>query len=151
MLLSRPIKLKQGFVDIWIPVYLFIRREDYALFGEQVYIPQLTGEVVDLILKNPDKFWIKTFDISGVRLDLLNRYRAILSKQPSERISTASFLDTIRPFLTFYRGLPEYSKTTQRLTKSTLALREAIASAKDPEKTFFEDFPTALGYDLENL
>ena len=151
ILLSRPLKLKRGFAEVWVPVYLFIRREDYALFGEQGYIPHLTWEVVDLILKNPDKFWIKTFDIAGVRLDLLNRYRAFLNKQPSDRISTSSFIDTIRPFLTFYRGLPEYAKFTRRLSLSARGLRDAIASAKDPEKTFFEDLPSALGYNLDVL
>lgn len=150
-LTSRPLKMKQGFAEVWVPIYLYIRREDYALFGEQGYIAHMTGEVVDLILKNPDRFWIKTFDIGGVRLDLLNRYRAFLSKQPSERISTTSFIDTIRPFLTFYRGLPEYARTTKRLAPSALALRDAIATAKDPEKTFFEEIPTALGYTLEVL
>ena len=32
---------------------------------------------------------------------------------------------------------------TKKLPKAALNLREAIAKAKDPEKTFFEDFPNA--------
>jgi hypothetical protein len=47
--------------------------------------------------------------------------------------------------------LPEYSKNTRRLKKETLAIRTAISLSKDPEKSFFEDFPTALGYNLETL
>lgn len=60
-------------------------------------------------------------------------------------------MDTIRPFLTFYRSLPEYTKRTNRLSKTALDLRSAIASAKELEKTFFEDFPNALGYTSNKL
>ncbi len=40
-------------------------------------------------------------------------------------------------------------KGTNDLSKRALAVREVIANAKDPEKTFFEDFPTALGYTIQ--
>jgi tRNA(Glu) U13 pseudouridine synthase TruD len=149
----KPFKLKHGFLEFWLPLFLFIKRENYALFGENGYIPFMTPEVIELIIKKPDKFQIKTFDVTGIKLDLFNKYRALLDKKTDERFSNESFIETIRPFLTFYKELPEYSKKTKRLSKSALALREAIASATDPEKTFFEDFPRALGYtdlDLRN-
>ena len=47
--------------------------------------------------------------------------------------------------------LSEYSKNTKRLKKESLAIRNAIANAKDPEKSFFEDFPAAFGYSINNL
>jgi hypothetical protein len=37
------------------------------------------------------------------------------------------------------------------LHKESIAVRRAIITAKDPEKTFFEDFPTALGLTLSQL
>ena len=151
VLLSKPLKLKQGFAEVWVPIFLLIRREDYALFGDQGYIPSLTVDTIDLLLKNPDRFFVKTFDIGGVRLNLLNKYRTFLDRQPAQRISSSSFVDTIRPFLSFYRGLPEYAKTTKRLSAGALSLRTVIATAKDPEKTFFEDFPAALGYTVDGL
>src|SRR5690606_896555 len=67
--------------------------------------------------------------------------------KPSNKL----FIQTIKPFLAFYKELPEYAKKTNRLDKKTLALRGVIASARDPEKAFFEDFPTALGFSLHDL
>ena len=151
ILQTKPLKMKKGFSEVWVPVFLIIWKEDYALFDEKGYIPHLTADVIDLIIKNPERFFIKAFDIGGVRLDLLNRYRAILTKEPTTRISSSSFVDTIRPFLTFYRGLPEYSKQTIRLSPCALAFRDAIAKATDPEKAFFEDIPSALGYRIDDL
>ncbi len=146
LLSARPFKLKHGFIQFWLPLFLFIKRDDFALFGDNGYIPFLTAEVIELILKKPGRFQIKTFDVTGVKLDLLNKYRNLLNKKTEQKLSNQIFIDTIKPFLTFYKALPEYTKKTRRLSKSALAIREAIVDATDPEKTFFESFPKALGY-----
>ena len=148
---SKPFKLKQGLLEFWLPMYLFAKRQDYVLFGEQGYIPNISPDVLELVLKYPDRFEIKAIDIRGLRLELFNKYRLFLNKQPDTRISNSSFVETIKPFLAFYRSLPEYTKRTKRLPTSAIALREAIATASDPEKVFFEDFPHALGFSIDEL
>jgi hypothetical protein len=148
---KRPFKLKQGLIDFWIASFLFIRRDDYALFSENGYIPFINDEVLELLVKYPEDYEIKTFDIEGVKLDIFNSYRLILNQNSKQKLTNQTFIETIKPFLTFYRGLPEYSRNTKKLKKETLAIRDAIAYSKDPEKSFFEDFPTALGYSVDNL
>jgi hypothetical protein len=150
-LTKRPFKLKQGLIDFWLASFLFIKRDDYALFGDSGYIPYLTEEVLELIIKLPQNYEIKTFAIEGVKLDLFNSYRVFLNQHSKEKLDNETFIETIKPFLTFYRGLSEYSRNTKRLRKETLAIREAIANSKDPEKSFFEDFPFAMGYSTESL
>ncbi|GAB4042850.1 hypothetical protein [Spirosoma jeollabukense] len=150
-LAASPFKLKQGFLDFWIPTFLFLKRDDYALFGDKGYIPQLSDETLDLVIKYPSDYEVKTFDIEGVKLDLLNSYRTFLQQQDRLFVDNQTFVETIRPFLSFHRQLPAYAKNTQRLEKEVLALRTAIVTSVDPEKTFFEDFPSALGYSLNIL
>lgn len=150
-LTKRPFKLKQGLIDFWVVSFLFIKRDDFALFGESGYIPYLTDEILELVIKYPEDYEIKSFDIAGVKLDLFNSYRYFLNKERKEKLNNHNFIETIKPFLTFYRELPEYSKNTKRLRKEAISLREAIANSKDPEKSFFEDFPLALGYSLDSL
>lgn len=150
-LTKRPFKLKQGLIDFWLPTFFFIKRDDYALFSEKGYIPVITDRVLDLIIKNPGDFEMKAFDIEGVKLDIFNSYRLLLNQNTKEKLDNQTFIETIKPFLTFYIGLPEYSKNTSRLKKETVAIRNAIANSKDPEKSFFEDFPIALGYSIDNL
>ncbi len=151
VLRQRPFRLKQGLIDFWVPTFLFLRRTDFALFSTEGFIPELNGETLELISKSPTDYSIKAFDIEGVKLDIFNSYRVFLNQEVRETFSSQSFIETIKPFLTFYRGLPEYSKQTQRLSKSALAVKTAIAVARDPEKAFFEDFPTALGTSLSEL
>ncbi|MCP4368639.1 MAG: hypothetical protein GY797_11095 [Deltaproteobacteria bacterium] len=146
VLLNKPFKLKQGFIDIWLPVFLFINRAHIAIFEENIYIPELNSDMFELIYKYPARFFVKTFDIAGVKLDFFNGYRRLLEQQQAPQFSSETFVETINPFFTFYRSLPNYTHKTKRLNKRTLKLREAIAKAKDPEKTFFEDFPKALDY-----
>ena len=148
---TRPFRLKQGLIDFWVPTFLFLRRSDFALFSSEGFIPELNGEILDLISKSPKDYFIKAFDIEGVKLDIFNSYRIFLNQQVQDKLSSRSFIETIKPFLVFFRQLPEYSKQTKRLSKDALAIKNAIAASKDPEKSFFEDFPAALGYTLTQL
>jgi hypothetical protein len=146
ILLNKPYKLKQGFVDFWIPIFLFIKREDYALFESETYIPYLSNDLISILIRRPENHYIKAFDLHGIKINLFNRYRSLLNKSSENKITNKSFIETIKPFLALYKELPEYSKKTIRLSKTAIALREAISKSRDPEKTFFDDFPYALGF-----
>jgi hypothetical protein len=148
---TRPLKLKQGFIDFWIPTFLFIKRDDFSLFGPDGYIPNISSDVLDLIIRDPADFEIKTFDIEGVKLDLFNSYRILLEQDTEVHITGVSFIETIKPFITFYKNLNQYAKLTNRLSPEAVSIRQAIITAKDPEQTFFKAFPNALGFAEEEL
>jgi hypothetical protein len=84
-------------------------------------------------------------------LDIFNRYRKFLDQKLDVKFDNNSFIETIKPFIVFYKQLPEYSKNTNRLSPSAIKIRKAIATSKDPEDTFFEAFPNALGITLSIL
>lgn len=151
LLSKRPFKLKQGLIDFWVPTFLFLKRDDFAIFNEDSYIPQLSEENLALIAKLPEKYSIKTFDIEGVKLDIFNSYRTFLNISTKEKFNNESFIETIKPFIVFYKQLPEYSKNTKRISPTAIKIREAITKSKDPEETFFDAFPNALGVSLTTL
>ena len=148
---KRPLRLKQGFIDFWLPIFLFICRDDYALFDEKGYIPDIDDETLVLVSRQPNTFEIKSFDISGIKLDLFHSYRSFLDIEKIDIVTNDSLIELIKPFLVFYIQLPEYGKKTKRLSKQAIMLRDAIALSKEPEKTFFEDFPKAMGISLEKI
>ncbi len=151
LLTMKPFKLKQGVIDFWLPTFLFIKRDDFALFSEDGYIPAINEQTLELLAKNPEEYKIKTYSIEGVKLDIYNSYRMLINQQSKEKITTTNIIETIKPYLTFYRDLPNYSKKTLRIGKDAISLRNAISNSKDPEQTFFEDFPLALGFNLNQL
>lgn len=153
----RPYKLKQGFVDFWLPVFLITNKNDFALYqrgrsDDQIaFLPNLNDEILDLINKIPQDFYIKKFDLTPARLELYNKYREILNQIEQERFTNASFVETFKPFVIFYKSLSAYAINTKNLSEKSRNLRQAIANAVDPEITFFEEFPNALGLNTVEL
>lgn len=154
MLSAQPYKLKQGFLDFWIPTYLYIRRQDFALYDASrgAYMPEVNMEFFDLLQKHPADFEIKKFAMDGVKLGFFNQYRRFVNLGDEFSITNENFIETIKPFLSFYVRLNDYTKHTHKFDhSSTMRFRDVLATAKDPEKAFFEDLPEALGFDQEKL
>ncbi|MBK7853700.1 MAG: hypothetical protein IPJ79_01215 [Bacteroidetes bacterium] len=137
--------------EFFIPVFLFAKRDDYALFGEGGYMPDVNETTLVLLARNADEYSIKAFDFEGVRIDLFNWYREFLNQKTEDTPNKKNFIESIKPFLVFYRQLNEYSKKTKQLSSEALAIRDAIANSVDPEKTFFEDFPKALRTSVKEI
>ena len=154
LLSTQPYKLKQGFLEFWIPTYLFIKRQDFALYdaSKGAFMPNVNMEFFDLLQKHPGDFEIKKFAVDGVKLRFFNQYRHYINLGDEFTITNTSFIETIKPFLSFYVRLNEYTKHTRKFDhKSTMKFRDVLAKAKDPEKAFFEDLPEALGFTQEKL
>ncbi|TXB60611.1 hypothetical protein [Phaeodactylibacter luteus] len=146
-----PFRLKDGFLEFWMITFLFIKREDFALFKDGRYIPNLSKEVLELLMREIGRHEIKTFNIEGVKLDLFNRYRELTQQAQSDGVTASGFQETAKPFLVFYAQLPKYTQQTQRLSFDAIAFRDTIKGAKELEKTFFEDLPACFGLNVNKL
>ena len=154
ILLDKPYKVKQGLLDFWIPTYLYIRRQDFALYDATrgSFIPNVNMEFFDLLQKHPRDYQVKKFAVDGVKLNFYNQYRRFVNLGDEFSISTQSFIETIKPFLSFYVRLNDYTKHTRKFNhRSTMRFRDVLAKAKDPEQAFFEDLPDALGFDRTKM
>ncbi len=154
ILSDKPYKVKQGLLDFWIPTYLFIRRQDFALYDATrgSFIPNVNMEFFDLLQKHPRDYQVKKFAVDGVKLNFFNQYRRFVNLGDEFSISTQSFIETIKPFLSFYVRLNDYTKHTRKFNhRSTMHFRDVLAKAKDPEQAFFEDLPDALGFDRTKM
>lgn len=146
-----PFRLKDGFAEFWMITFLFIKREDFALFKDGRYIPSLSKEVLEVLFREINRHEIKTFNIEGIKLDLFNKYRLLTQQSTEEKVTTTGFQETARPFLVFYARLSKFTQQTRNLSHDAIAFRETIKEAKELEKTFFEDLPACFGLDLNRL
>ena len=152
ILKSKPFKLKKGFIEFWIPILLIIKKEDYALFHElNGFVPFISDDVLDLIHKSPSNYSIKSYDVSGLNINLLEGYKELTNVSNEISGVKSNFLSIFGNFLRFYRGLNEYSISTKKLSNKSIRLREAIKTAKDPEDALFNQFPNALGFHILSL
>ena len=153
LLMTRPYKLKQGFIDFWIPIYLYIKQQDFALYGASGnYVMNINREVFDLLWKHPSDFSIKAFSVSGIKMEFFRKYRSFLNKDEQVSLSKDTFANTFKPFLFFFKNLNEYAKNTNKFSNPNVAkFRDVLANAVDPEKVFFEQLPESLGYRGDTL
>ncbi|MEO9475521.1 MAG: hypothetical protein ABJG41_08300 [Cyclobacteriaceae bacterium] len=149
---QKPFKLTPGFLEFWIPTYLFIKRDEFALFTEnEGYQAEITDSHLHAFTRTPADFKIKAFDVSGVKLDLYNKYRELLQLDDEQKVNNQSLIESVKPFMVFYHHLNQYAKTTDKLTPEAKQLRKAIEKAQDPEKLFFEELPNATKTDISDL
>lgn len=155
LLSTSPFKMKQGFLDFWIPTYLFIRRQDFALYyisRDNSFVPDITKDFFELYSKNPNVFAVKKYNGDGVKMKFFKKYRELVNLDTNTTVKNSSFIETVKPFLFFYARLNEYAKHTRKFDHQTTArFRDVLATAKDPEKAFLEDLPEALGFHKSNL
>jgi len=151
ILKAKPFKLKQGFIDFWVPIFLIAKKKHVAFYELESFIPDLTADTLEVAMKQPQKYHISTFNLNENRLSVFNRYRYFLNLIEETNPDLDTFIETVKPFLTFYSRLVPYTKQTKQLPKEALRLREAISIATDPEKIFFEDIPRALGFTLNDF
>lgn len=146
ILQERPFKLKQGLIDLWIPLFLIVEQSKYALFCNGKYIPYITGELLELIPKNLKDYSIKAFSQDNISKEIFNKYREFLWKPGREIIDKNTFNNTYNQFFIFYKNLNNYSKQTKKFDSPyTARFRDILATATDPEKAIFEDLPESLG------
>ncbi|WP_340111014.1 hypothetical protein [Maribellus mangrovi] len=151
LLRNRPFKLKQGFIDFWVPLFLIIKQQHFALYEEDEFVPQITSDTIEVAMKQPRKYLISYFKLNGTKLDIFNKYRYFLNQVQEDAPTRDTFIETIKPFLSFYKRLVPYTQNTKHLSDKALRLKEALTNAEKPEKVFFEDIPRALGYGTDDL
>ena len=155
LLSEAPFKMKQGFLDFWIPTYLYLRRQDFALYyvsRDNAFVPDITKDFFELFPKNPNAFAVKKYSGDGVKMEFFKKYRELVNLDADAAVNNSSFIETVKPFLFFYARLNEYARHTKKFDHRTTArFRDVLANAKDPEKAFLEDVPEALGFRKSKL
>lgn len=151
ILKSKPFKLKQGFIDFWVQIFLISKQKHFAFYEEDTFVPTLTADTLEVAMKQSHKYRISTFNLDENRLNVFNRYRYFLNLIEENTPDSDTFIETVKPFLVFFNRLLPYTQQTRKLSKNAIRLRESISQASDPEKIFFEDIPRALGFTLNDL
>ena len=138
LLSQKPYKLKQGFIDFWMPTYLFIKRQDFALHdaSQGAYIPNVDMAFFELMQKQPSNYTIKAFAVDGVNIDFFNQYRQLVNLGNEFTITSDNFIETIKPF--FFFGLNFTNQIFVFFLRTTNDNREAISSIFINENTCFD-------------
>ena len=136
-----PYGMKAGPIDIIIVTILLLYKNNIALYEHGTYFPKIGIEVVERMIKNPEHFELKYFENTPAKEKLLQRLAKDLKIN-----SEGSVLDVVSHLVRIISVLPPYVKQTKKIDKHSIAVRDTIATAIEPDTLLFESLPKALGF-----
>lgn len=144
LLSSPPYGLKDGPIPVLLTALILAYRDEIAIYQDGSYQPEVTDDLLERLVKTPDRFAAKAIGAGGFRQAVVEQLgRAIGAVPPPPRRRNPTVLKVVSPLLSLVRGLPEYSRRTSDLSPETKAVRAALVDARDPADLLFSALPAA--------
>jgi hypothetical protein len=125
---------------------LLARADEVGLYEDGTFIGDLNSDVVDRLVRNPERFTFRNYALRGPRAEIVSRLASVLGVQNRERSDqrVSTVIGIISPLLRTIRKLPPYSLRTRTLSAATLEFRSALLNAREPDQLLFTTLPAAL-------
>ncbi|HLY76006.1 MAG TPA: hypothetical protein VKU80_17950, partial [Planctomycetota bacterium] len=151
-----PYGARMGVTQLLFFVVLLHHRDSLALYEEGAFVRDWTLDRIEMLFKRPDRFSVRYLDIAGSRQWLVNAIRrriSVVSKnvQGCEKPGQDRFGETLKSLYRWLHSLPQYARSTMKLTELGQKLRQMLLTAKAPEKLFFEDLPALFSIRPDTL
>jgi len=146
-LIRPPFGLKRGPIPVFICYFLALKSEELALYQDNVFIPYISSEEMEMMTKRPELFTIKYFAPTGIKKKVFQFYKKLLNSQAithDEKIRNVSMVNVVGPLVQFANQLSPYVRQTRSVGMPAQNVRNALLRAKDPIKLLFDDLPKAL-------
>ena len=150
MLQKPPFGLKYGPIPILLCLYLLVKSEEVALYREKSFLPYLSPEEMELMVKRPDLFTVKRFAPTGIRNEIFGLYQKLLNTSTTvgeNTIRNANMVSVVGPLIQFANGLSEYVLQTKTISRKAQNIRRVLLNSKDPIHLLFEELPQALNFE----
>lgn len=141
-----PFGLRDGPIPVFVCAAFVIREADIALYENGIFCPSLTAAIMDRLIKSPERFTVRKWQLSGVRTHVFEELeRVVLGGEAPVRCKERRLLRVVRPLLHFISSLPQYTMQTADLSPQTRAVRDTFQQATEPDILLFESLPGACG------
>ncbi|MDA8008668.1 MAG: hypothetical protein MPK75_02965 [Alphaproteobacteria bacterium] len=136
-----PYGMKTEPILVLVVAIMLIHEKNIALYEHGTYVPYILPEITERMTKNPINYELKYVKATRDRTQLL---AAVTSKLGIK--SDPSILGVVSHLTRIASGLHTHMKTTKKMKVETIAVRDAILEAREPDTLLFESLPAALGY-----
>lgn len=142
-LMAPPVGLKEGPIPVLLVAALISRADDVALYETGSFVPRLDVPTMERLIRNPDLFSLRSFNLHGPRLELARRFAQELGgpHRTQTNLRVASVVTAMSPLVARIRAVPPYALKTRHLPDTTRDVRDAIMSATEPDTLLFETLP----------
>jgi hypothetical protein len=139
-----PFGMKMGPIPVLFCAAALVRDSEIALYEAGAFVPELSVDVFERLLRSPESFEMRSYRVEGVRRTVFSEYSKLLGTAQPEG---SNLLTVVKPLFRFFNRLPEYVKRTDTLSPVAIAVREALFASRDPDVLLFTDLPAACGLD----
>ncbi|HEY2933107.1 MAG TPA: hypothetical protein VGK99_15300 [Acidobacteriota bacterium] len=140
-----PFGLKIGVIPVLFCAALLVHDNEIALYEDHAFIPELTPDTFERLVRSADKFELRRFQVIGVRREVFRKLSGLLSN--TEQGRGEHLISVVRPLYRFFNRLPSYVRQTTNVSPRTAAVRDALFHATDPDVLLFEALPRACGFE----
>ncbi len=144
-----PYGVKRGLIPLLLASVLLYHNDDVSIYKDGVFIPVLGAEHFELLVKHPQRFAVRYFEIIGVRSQVFRELEAILKspnpKKIDAKVRNVTMLSVVKPLFQFAKNLPTYTAKTKRISPEAVAVVQALQKAQEPDELIFTSLPVACG------
>ncbi len=138
-----PYGLKAGALPIFLCAAVLHFDSEVAFYEDGGFVPEVSIELFERLLKSPERFHLRRYRIEGVRKEVFREMAAVLGASPAKE--SWDLVALMRPLFKFLHRLPAYTKQTRTLSAEAMNVRECLFSAKEPDLLLFRDLPGVFG------
>jgi len=146
---SPPYGVKRGVIPLFLASVMLYYSDEVSVYKDGVFIPVLGSHHFELLVKNPQHFAVRYFEIIGVRSQVFRQLQEILKsphqKPNSPKVRNSTILSVVRPLIHFSKSLPAYTKRTSSISASSQKVIQVLDTAQEPDELIFKSLPVACG------
>lgn len=147
VLTHEPFGLRDGVVPVLVFAYLLANESDFAIYSDGVFCREWSPALAAQAVKLPRQLSVRRLRVKGVRARVFDELARALELTEYPAGGSKKVLAAVRPLMRFAAQLPEHARLTEDLADSTIAIRDALVNAVEPETLLFIDLPEACGLD----
>jgi hypothetical protein len=143
-----PYGMKQGAIPVLLAAVLLYHVDDVGVYQDGTFIPILGLEHFELLVRYPERFAVKYFEVVGLRSQVFKELEAIWGKRKpinKSGVRNATLLTVVKPLFQFAKALPAYTSQTKRLSGEALKVLQALKREQEPDELVFTSLPQACG------
>lgn len=140
---DRPYGVRDGLSPILLAVVVRVHGHELGLYENGTFLPRFGAMEFLRLTKAPQAFEVQHCSVEGVRSNVFARLANLFVSGIEGRQPV--LLDVVTELCQFAAKLPEYTRKAKGLSPTTLAVRDALLSAREPATLLFADLPNACG------
>jgi hypothetical protein len=144
-----PYGVKRGVIPVLLAAVLLYRSDDVSIYKDGTFIPVLGGEHFEILVKYPQRFAVKYFEVVGLRSQVFRELESLLQSQNIQQkpanIRNSTMLSVVKPLVQFVKKLPAYTLTTKSISPEAQKVVQALLKAPEPDELLFTSLPVACG------